>query len=522
MEKKDLKKLPSRALMLAQMGRQKVSKEDHKQRKDVIQSLVKKSTTPRKAKIERVSTQLINPVNTPPSKNAPPKKHTPPAKRIKTSHTPMSWSQDYRQTVLEDLGGVPEDQDGVKEMNVNNENSTKISVTSYQGSDKNSEISVTVTNQDNSYSLNLLHSTLMGQSNMMTNEDRPETGGPSKEVTRSHSPDLFSDPDDQLNGPGDVTPPQDDITEDLDTVVMANNIPEEPRETENTTVNNTEPTIDENTENNTENNTDTQPQEEDIIPGQSNASPMRKGQANTRKRQTIAVRQNRKRKIETEQVQRSDNPDTIKRNFKNKVRTIATGGHELHRNAKKTPSYLILLEDNVHSKEEIRPRVTAGKVLTFGEGDLARQFLQGQLKFNREKFFFHVNPFNTEEKVDFSDLVQLNASDVDGSQSDLDTSARDESSVEGSHGDKGNISSDTDTDNGCYQMSKQSKKDTKKAEKRAKKAKAKKQSQERNNMLSNIDITNSLPPSKRKSVAAKKKTASKKTASKKTSSRKKK
>ena len=43
MKEEKSKILPSRALMLAQMGRQKVSRDDHDHRKNLVQSLVKKS-----------------------------------------------------------------------------------------------------------------------------------------------------------------------------------------------------------------------------------------------------------------------------------------------------------------------------------------------------------------------------------------------------------------------------------------------------------------------------------------------
>ena len=594
MREEKSKILPSRALMLAQMGKKKESRDDHDQRINLVHSLVKKTPTPRKTpKIERVTPQStpVNtprkpppgppvhtpqsqrappgppigtppshqpppgpPVSTPPSVQAPPKKVTPPRKRIRTTYTPMDWTRDYRHEVLQDLVGARGDQEnennGVKDVsngvkNVSNDSKTHISVTSLQGSEKKSELSVTVTNKDScSYTLNVLHSTL-GERNVemvtQTHQERPETGDPSEEATWPQSPQLFSELDNQIQSPNEVMhgSPWNDITEEANTEAVTNTATDNKTETENadniTTENNKE-TSENDTNGNaeeTEDISENRPHASDLFssvinndqgsslnssgdidPGQSNASSKRQGPANRKTRQTIEVRKNRKRKIEEAELgqNRSEKPETIKRNFKNKVRTIATGGHELHRKAKKAPNYLILIEDSVHSKKEIRPRVTAGKILTFGEGQLARQFLQGQLKFSREKYFFNKNPFDTEEKLDFSDLFES----LDASHSDNDRSIG-ESSAASSEGNKSNLSS-TSSDNGCFQRSKQSKKDSKKEEQKAKKAKANKESQERNSLLSKIDITDSLPPVKRKSAAAKKNTK----ASKKTSNRKKK
>ena len=222
MDDKDLSKLPRNAqmLQLSQMGRRKrVSRQDHDQRRTALENLTnrvlqtpRKVTkkdevytpekrlqsvlqTPRKvAKMDKKNSQeeklqsvIQSPPQTPLAKTppspeqqtplakippdtktpsvtktppvkqkTPPTKQTPtnPKKRIRTTFTPRSWLKDFR---TENLDGV-----NVNSTEINN---SKISV-SYHGSDKDSSVSVSVTNshnnevQNSSFKFNLLHSTL--------------------------------------------------------------------------------------------------------------------------------------------------------------------------------------------------------------------------------------------------------------------------------------------------------------------------------------------------------------------------
>ena len=460
------------------MGRQKISKVDHLKRTEVIKrelSQSKNGSTPSKTvpletqtpsskKTTPSAKQLNRKHVSTPSKTVPlqtqtlnpPPKQSPPKKRITTVYTPPArvWNRDYRN-------------DNVREQNVvEKDNSTKISVTtSYQGSN-HSEVSLTMT-----YT-NVVHSTLH----------------------RNQSPDLFSDID-ELNentegcrgteerveagmvpSSGDQDRMEDTIARSFSTErVEAGMVPSSDwcpavvRDTVDSVC------ADRQTE-------------AGRVPNSRD-----KGIVSKRRTQTVDLRKERKRKIESEPLKNSDNPKTIKKLFKNRVKTIATGGHELHRKARRTPDYMILIRDSVHSKDEKNPRVTAGKILAFGEGELARQFVHNGLKFNRDNYFFHKNPYNLEEKCEFSDN-----SDIDQSSDvSITTNVRDGGSDIESNRDI-SLASDQSSDNGCYQHSKTTKKDNKKQEAKAIKAKEKKKRQEANKILSSTDMTDILPASRQK------------------------
>ena len=440
----------------------------------------------------------------------PPPKQSPPKKRITTVYTPPArvWNRDYRN-------------DNVREQNVvEKDNSTKISVTtSYQGSN-HSEVSLTMT-----YT-NVVHSTLH----------------------RNQSPDLFSDID-ELNENTEgcrgteerveagMVPSSEDQERMEETVATdfrteraeAGMVPSsEDQERIEETVATDFSTVrveagmvpssgdQDRMEDTIARSFSTERVEAGMVPSsdwcpavvrdtvdsvcadrQTEAGRVPnsrdKGIVSKRRTQTIDLRKERKRKIESEPLKNSDNPKTIKKLFKNRVKTIATGGHELHRKARRTPDYMILIRDSVHSKDEKNPRVTAGKILAFGEGELARQFVHNGLKFNRDNYFFHKNPYNLEEKCEFSDN-----SDIDQSSDvSITTNVRDGGSDIESNRDI-SLASDQSSDNGCYQHSKTTKKDNKKQEAKAIKAKEKKKRQEANKILSSTDMTDILPASRQK------------------------
>ena len=235
MNSEELEKLPY-SRRLAQMGRQKVSRSDHNKRLNDIQNIIKKTPTkrtllqtPSKSSLKEPLLQtpsrssLKEPLLQTPSRSSikepllqtpdfktlskkppgppgpysspkTPKQQPPPfKKRITTVHTPPVWQRDYRN----------EDRDIFQAEE--NDQSTKISLTtSHKSSSHKSSLSVTITNPNQSFNLNVLHSTL-GR-----NEEN-EPGDPKDEAERPQSPDMFSDPQDRDEVTGEE--PFEEITE---------------------------------------------------------------------------------------------------------------------------------------------------------------------------------------------------------------------------------------------------------------------------------------------------------------------
>ena len=427
--------------------------------------------------------------------------------------TPPTWQRDYRRDKIENVVSVSSTAE---------KEETNISVvTSYQGSDKSSEMSLTVSKTENRVTLNVLHSTLGDQREDVT--ERVTEVAPTEEVTEDVTEDVTEEvPEEVTEYVTEVATRAEEVTEEITEVATrAEEVTEVATRAEEVTEEVTEVATraEEVTEDDHRELIEEAPRplspnifspshDEDNglnantapLPPQPNTTSRR---ARTRN-PTNESRKERQRKIETGNIEASKNRDTIKRVFKNKVQAIARNAHEIHRKAEKVPNYLLLIEDSVHSKGEKNPRITAGKILTYGEGNLASLFLKGKLKFDRKKFFYHQNTYDTEEKIDFRELNL--PSEV--SQSDHETSFRDKSS-DGSHGDTSSKSSTCSSENGVYQFSKRSKKDPRKEETKAKKAKLDKIREDKNKELSRTDLTESLPPAKRKSAKSVKKNSAK-------------
>ena len=199
--------------------------------------------------------------------------------------------------------------------------------------------------------------------------------------------------------------------------------------------------------------------------------------------------QDKVRKVQDriEKKKYSTNPATVKRVYKEKIKTIKASLNDLQLIAGKPQNFCLCIWDNVHDPKSKPAAASAGKMLVFAKGELEQMFMNGSLKYDHQSCYVFENNINFDEK-------KIDPSMFSTGKAVVVEDPEDEDEDEDEYPDSGS-SDDSDDGTTIHSKTANPKKDPRKEAKRKERKEKEKKSKEQ----SRSDITDALPAAKRKS-----------------------